>query len=132
LIVADSSVLIEHLNDRDTPDVQMLRQLLSEGVPIACCDVSLLEVLQGARTDPHVQRLEEGLAPFGLLLTKSPQGFVAAASLYRTARRWGITIRSSLDCLIAAECIRVGAQLLHADADFERLSSVTALRLVTM
>jgi len=52
-----------------------------------------------------------------------------AGCLYRTARRAGVTVRKTLDCLIAAPCVRTGAPLLHADADFDRLATCTPLRI---
>jgi predicted nucleic acid-binding protein len=54
--------------------------------------------------------------------------FALAASLYRTARGAGVTIRNTLDCLIAAPCVRTGAPLLHSDADFDRLASCSSLK----
>jgi Arc/MetJ family transcription regulator len=53
-----------------------------------------------------------------------------AAALYRTARRAGVTIRRTLDCLIAVPCIRTGSPLLHADRDLDRLASCTPLRIL--
>jgi predicted nucleic acid-binding protein len=53
--------------------------------------------------------------------------FALAASLYRSARRAGVTIRKTLDCLIAAPCVRARAPLLHDDSDFDRLASCTPL-----
>jgi hypothetical protein len=55
--------------------------------------------------------------------------FALAAELYRRARRAGVTIRKTLDCLIAAPCVRTGAPILHSDADFDRLAECTPLRL---
>jgi predicted nucleic acid-binding protein len=55
--------------------------------------------------------------------------FRLAAELYRFARSKGVTIRKTLDCLIAAPCIRANASLLHADADFDRLATCSALRI---
>jgi predicted nucleic acid-binding protein len=55
--------------------------------------------------------------------------FASGASLYRRARKAGITIRSSIDCLIAATCIRNDAPILHADEDFDRLASCTSLEI---
>ncbi|MGQ0680691.1 MAG: hypothetical protein ACT4OM_13745 [Actinomycetota bacterium] len=54
--------------------------------------------------------------------------FALSASLYRQARAAGITIRKTLDCLIAAPCVREGVPILYADQDFDRLASCTALR----
>lgn len=59
------------------------------------------------------------------------EDFALAAELYRRARRAGVTIRKTLDCLIAAPCVRTGAPILHADADFDRLAECTPLRLYT-
>ena len=50
-----------------------------------------------------------------------------AAELYRSARRSGITIRSTVDCLIASVCIRERVPILHADRDFDRLALVSPL-----
>ena len=66
---------------------------------------------------------------FPILSLEGLDDFALAASLYRTARREGVTIRKTLDCLIAAPCVRTGAPLLHADADFDRLASCTSLRI---
>jgi predicted nucleic acid-binding protein len=51
-----------------------------------------------------------------------------AASLYRQARRAGVTIRKTLDCLIAAPCVRTNSAILHADRDFDLLASCTAVQ----
>ncbi|CAN5901802.1 hypothetical protein BH23ACT2_BH23ACT2_25450 [soil metagenome] len=53
-----------------------------------------------------------------------------AAALYRTCRRRGVTIRRTLDCLIASLCIRDDVEILHADRDFDRLADHTPLRVV--
>jgi len=54
--------------------------------------------------------------------------FEEAAQLYRLARRQGVTIRSSVDCLIAATAIRHDLVVLHSDRDFPLLARVSALR----
>lgn len=54
----------------------------------------------------------------------------AAAGLHRAARESGVTIRGTVGCLIAAICIREGATLLHADADFDRLAEISELSTV--
>ena len=78
---------------------------------------------------PAVRELEAHLRAFPILRLESLEDFALAADLYRTARSRGITIRKTVDCLIAAPCVRTGAPLLHADADFDRLASCTALRI---
>jgi predicted nucleic acid-binding protein len=51
-----------------------------------------------------------------------------AVRLYRAARRSGLTIRSSLDCLIAACAVRADVELVHRDRDFAALARVSTLR----
>jgi predicted nucleic acid-binding protein len=50
-----------------------------------------------------------------------------AAQLYRAARRQGITVRSSVDCLVAACAIRANLPVLHRDRDFSELAAISAL-----
>jgi predicted nucleic acid-binding protein len=53
--------------------------------------------------------------------------FIEAAEIYRSARRLGITLRSSVDCLIAACAIRHGVGVLHVDRDFDAIARVAPL-----
>ena len=62
-------------------------------------------------------------------VSKASYDLALAASLYRTAKSQGVTVRNTLDCLIASPCIRAGAPLLHADSDFDRLASCSSLRI---
>jgi predicted nucleic acid-binding protein len=73
--------------------------------------------------------VEEHLGRFPILRLASLADFSLAASLYRRARRAGVTVRRTLDCLIAATCIQANAPILHADDDFDRLASCTPLRI---
>jgi hypothetical protein len=86
-----------------------------------------MEVLAGARDEQHLEGLR-GLLARASVLETSPTDYEAAAALYRTCRRHGETVRKLIDCLIAAHAIREGVPVLHADADFDRLGSCTALR----
>lgn len=131
MIVVDTSVWIDVLNDVATPQAQHCVELIERGEPIALTDVVLTEILQGLRSDREARIVERYLRAFPILRLESIEDFVLAASLYRRARRLGVTIRKTLDCLIAAPCVRTGAPLLHADEDFDRLASCTSLRIWT-
>ena len=76
--------------------------------------------------DEQAELVERHLRAFPVLRLDD---FALAADLYRTARGAGVAVRKTLDCLIAAPCVRTGAPLLHADADFDRLASCTPLRI---
>ena len=131
MIVVDTSVWIDVLNDTPAPQAQRCVELIESGEPIALTDVILTEVLQGLRSDREAALVERHLRAFPILRLQDLDDFVLAARLYRAARRVGVTIRKTLDCLIAAPCVRTGAPLLHADEDFDRIAMCTPLRIWT-
>jgi predicted nucleic acid-binding protein len=129
MIVVDTSVWIDVLNENDTAAAVRCVELIEAGEPVALTDVVFTEILQGLRSEEEASLVEERLRAFPVLRLDGLDDFALAAELYRTARRAGVTIRKTLDCLIAAPCVRTGVPLLHADADFDRLAGCTALRI---
>jgi predicted nucleic acid-binding protein len=129
VIVVDTSVWIDVLNGRDSPQALRCVELIEGGEPIALTDIVFTEILQGFRSDREARLVEGHLKVFPVLRLDGLDDFALAAELYRRARRAGVTIRKTLDCLIAAPCVRTGAPILHADADFDRLAECTPLRL---
>lgn len=129
MIVVDTSVWIDVLNGNDTPQAVTVVDLIEQGAPVALTDIVLTEVLQGLRSDREARSVEAHLLAYPLLRLNAIEDFVLAADLYRTARRAGVTIRKTLDCLIAAPCVRADVPLIHADRDFDLLASCTALRI---
>lgn len=95
--------------------------------PVATCDPVAMEVLAGARDERHLTQLR-GLLALGVTLPTGPADYDLAASLYRTCRARGETMRKLIDCLIGAVAMQLGAQVLHADADFSVLARHTDLR----
>ncbi len=132
LIVVDTSVWIDVLAGRRTKQARRCVELIERGDPVALTDVVFTEILQGLSSDGDVELVERHLRAFPILRLEGLDDFALAASLYRDARKQGVTIRNTLDCLIAAPCVRTGAPLLHADADFDRLASAcSSLRIFT-
>jgi predicted nucleic acid-binding protein len=131
LIVVDISVWIDVLNDAPTQQAQRCVALIEAGEPVALTDIILTEILRGLRSDKEAQLVDRHLRAFPILRLEGLDDFVLAAELYRTARRAGVTIRKTLNCLIAVPCVRTGAPLLHADEDFDRLTTCTPLRVWT-
>jgi predicted nucleic acid-binding protein len=121
LIVVDTSVWIDVLNDVDSPQATRCVGLLQDGAPLALTDVIFTEILQGFRDEREAGRVEKHLRAFPVLRLEDLDDFALAAGLYRKARRAGVTIRKTVDCLIAAPCVRDGVPILHADDDFDRL-----------
>jgi predicted nucleic acid-binding protein len=129
VIVVDTSVWVDFLGGRRTRQALRCAELIEGGASVALTDVVFTEVLQGLPSEEDVQLVDRHLRAFPILRLGGLDDFALAASLYRTARSEGVTIRKTLDCLIAAPCVRTGAPLLHADADFDRLASCTSLRI---
>lgn len=131
MIVVDTSVWIDVLNDVESPQARNCVELIEAGEPVALTDIVFAEVLQGFRSEREARTVESHFRALPILRLEDLEDFALAAELYRSARRAGVTIRKTLDCLIAAPCVRTGAPLLHADSDFDRLATCTALRLWT-
>lgn len=128
MIVVDTSVWIDVLRGSESSAAARCVELIEDGAPVALTDVILTELLQGLESEREVRLVESHMRAFPILRLESLDDFSLAAQLYRTARRAGVTIGKTIDCLIAAPCVRTGASLLHADADFDRLATCTPLR----
>ncbi len=128
MIVVDTTVWIDFFNGRDGPHVDELTRLVAADAGVALTDVVLTEVLQGIRSDKDYRAVDERLAVFDILRLDDLDDFRRSASLYRAARRTGITIRRTLDCLIASVCIREAVPILHNDSDFDELARCSELR----
>jgi predicted nucleic acid-binding protein len=96
---------------------------------IVTCLPVIEEVLQGFDSEPAYVRARESMRAFPIV--ESPLGedvFLQAADLYRSGRRMGLTIRSSVDCVIAACAIRHQLEVLHRDRDFDVIAKISPLR----
>ncbi|WP_219413921.1 type II toxin-antitoxin system VapC family toxin [Pseudonocardia nigra] len=125
----DTSVWIDFLADRSTPQVEYLDKALRDARQIAMTDIVLTEILQGLR-ESAVKRVEFRLAVFPVLQLRGLGDFRRSASIYRASRARGVTIRRTTDCLIAAVCIREGVPLLHDDRGFDAIAAVSELSVV--
>ncbi|MGI8791813.1 MAG: type II toxin-antitoxin system VapC family toxin [Acidimicrobiales bacterium] len=124
MILIDTSAWIEFLRDtRSAACVEVDRLLAAD---IAVCDPVRMEILAGARNEVHLRQLR-GLLARATVLPTGPADHESAASLYRSCRRSGETVRKLIDCLIAAVAVREDVAVLHADLDFEVLARHTAL-----
>lgn len=130
MILVDSSAWIEYLRATDSPVHRYLRLLLDDERPVATTGVVMLEVLAGARDEPHARRLSRLLGRCSLFAAEEPSDHEAAAALYRACRREGVTIRRPPDLLIATVAIRTDTPLLYLDTDFDAIARHAPLRVV--
>lgn len=96
---------------------------------VATCPPVIQEILQGIKQDQHFSRAHDGLLAlpcFGL--PTQMEDYLLAADIYRTGRSKGYTIRSSVDCLIAAIAIHNQLPVMHDDRDFTTIAKFTKLK----
>ena len=122
----DTSAWVEYLRNSDSVTCNEVDRLLN--FEPALCDAIRMELLAGARDEQHVAQLEKFLARTTVIKTESID-YNNAAAIYRACRRLGLTIRTHIDCLIAAIAIRTDTDLLHNDSDFDAIAQVTKLKI---
>ena len=129
MILSDTSAWVEY--DRATGSTvdARLTELIGDGAPVAVTDPVVMEVLAGARTQEREADLRRLLLRFDLLRFDVASDFHAAARIYRSCRRVGITPRGLIDCMIAAVALRHRAVLLAHDADLHRVADVVGLEM---
>ena len=129
MIVVDTSVLIDFFRGNDTPAVARLQRIERDEIPFRIPLICCQEVLQGARHERDWKRLEQYLCTQDLLWSDAPWATHSeAARIYFDCRRKGITIRSTIDCLIAQLVLEADDLLLHDDNDFDYVQEVRPLR----
>jgi predicted nucleic acid-binding protein len=127
VILVDSSVWIDLFNGIDNHGVLIVRENVGRGTLIVG-DLMLAEVLQGFRTEREAVLATEALEAFTQVAIVDASIAKRAAEHYRHLRRLGVTIRKTIDLLIATRCIDKGWLLLHNDRDFEPLREHLGLR----
>jgi predicted nucleic acid-binding protein len=129
VLVVDSSVWIDFFNDVDHPAADLLEHLLDRGeVRLVVPDLVYFEVLRGFRFEHEFRQARALMESLGIDSTGGAERALDAAQHYRSLRSAGITVRSSVDVLIATFCIEQGYALLHRDRDFEAFEQVRGLR----
>ncbi len=117
-LVVDSSVWVDYFNGRQSAETDMLERSLGMD-EIIMGDLILTEVLQGFRRDSDFHKARELLAVFPVVAMLGHEAAVKAAGNYRMLRRQGITVRKTIDVMIASYCIEHDLPLLWSDRDFD-------------
>lgn len=129
LILIDTSAFIEFLNRTGSVFDREITRLIEEDTEdIALANLTVTEVLQGIRDDGRFQITRDALLTFTILAPRGVESYVAAAELYRECRRQGLTVRSTIDLVIAQIALENDAVLLHNDRDFGAIGTACGLR----
>ncbi len=129
MVIVDTTVWIDYMAGTVNPETEWLdRELVFQRFGLT--DLILCEILQGLRSESDAKRVRKQMAHFELLAIGGEALAVAAAANYRSLRSRGLTIRKTIDCLIATACLIGGHALLHRDRDFDAFEEHLGLRVV--
>jgi predicted nucleic acid-binding protein len=129
-VLVDTSAWIEYLRRTGSPAARWLHAALDEDRPLAWTEPVLLELMLGADAPGRATTLRSLVTRGPFLPVRGLETWESAASLWRAARSSGLTVRSSVDCLIAAVAVRDRTPLISHDRDFAALARVSPLALV--
>ncbi len=127
MIVVDTSVWVDYFNGTANKHTELLDQLLSRE-RILIGDIILTEVLQGFRRDAEFERARELLGTLEFRQMLGKELALHSADNYRKLRKAGVTVRKTIDVMIATFCIEGGHELLHADRDFNAMEKHLGLK----
>lgn len=127
MILVDSSVWIDYFRGVATRQVEMLDSLLATE-PVATGDLILTEVLQGFTSDRDSRQAEKLLTSLDIVELGGRGFAIQAARNFRALRALGVTVRKTIDTVIATCCIESKLTLLHSDRDFDPFVEHLGLR----
>jgi len=129
MIVVDSSVWIDYFNGVVTDQTDRLDASLS-GELVVMGDIILAEVLQGFKRDSDFRKAKQLLDALVFKEMLGRELAVKSAQNYRRLRKKGVTVRKTVDVMIATFCIEKGLALLHSDKNFDPMTKHLGLRSV--
>ena len=130
MILVDSSVWVDYFRGKITPQTDKLDLLLGHEA-LAIGDLNVSEVLQGFDTDHDFKSAQRLLTSLLVVEIAGLEIAIQAAKNYRVLRGRGVTIRKTIDTIIATRCIESGYELLHSDRDFDSFATYLGLNVVS-
>lgn len=129
MILVDSSVWVDSFRGTLTAQTDKLDCLLGSE-PLVIGDLILAEVLQGFDSERDFKAAQRLLTTLQVVEIGGSEIAIQAARNYRLLRRRGVTVRKTIDTMIATRCIAGGLDLLHSDRDFDAFAAYLGLRVV--
>lgn len=118
MVLVDTTVWIDFFSGRSLPHVKTLEDLLVNREDLCICGIILTEVLQGIRRDSEFEKTRDLFSNL-IFFPMRYSTFLRSAEIYRSLRRKGITIRKTVDCMIASVALENDIALLDNDKDFD-------------
>lgn len=131
-ILVDTSVWVDFFNGHASPQAETLARLIREDADLVTCGLIVSEVLQGLRQAKSLLNVERHFRQMDWLSPKEPDTYLDAADLFRRLRARGLTIRSTIDCVIAMLAANHDALILSKDRDLSLIVESKLLVLRSM
>lgn len=131
-VLVDTSVWVDFFNGHPSRQAETLARLIREEADLVTCGVIVSEVLQGLRQTKSLSNIERHFREMDWLSPKEPDTYIEAAELFRRLRARGITIRSTIDCVIANLAAHHDALILSKDRDLTLIVESKLLSLRSM
>jgi len=129
-IIVDTSVWIDSFNPKTkTSEKEIFIKMIQKDAPIYLCPMIYQEILQGINDDKTFEKIKNILQQYEMLEIDIMYVTDYAIDLFRHLRKKGITIRKSMDCLIASYAIIADMPLLHNDKDFTQIAKGSKLKI---
>jgi len=120
-VLVDTSAWVDFLNGFPSPAADALADLLQGDEEICTCGIVVAEVFQGLRRNRERAAIQRSFEDLSFLETSGIEVYLRAAKLYRSLREQGVTVRSTVDCIIAAIAEDAGCALLARDSDMDAI-----------
>lgn len=131
MILVDTSVWIDYFNGfNDEEKVKKLIEALKKEEDLYVTDIILTEILQGIKEDSKYTIVKNSILALKFVHAKNYKTYIYASDIYRECRKNGITIRKTIDCLIAAIAIENNLIILSKDKDFVNISKIIDINLL--
>ena len=129
MILVDTSVMVDLFKGANNESTRKFKEVILQNIPFGINSFIYQEILQGAKSLKEFNLLKKYLESQRFFYPKHPiESYAEAARIYFKCRKKGITVRSTIDCLIAQMAIEHNLALLHNDKDFYAIAKVVKLR----
>ena len=129
-MIIDTSVWIDYFNGYDSWQANRLTTAIEDNEQIIIPGIVTTEILLGFKTNAQANKVAELLSAFGNTQDLTQDDYQQAAQIYRTCGTHGITIRSTIDCLITTLCLRDNQEILSKDRDFSMIAQHFPLTII--
>jgi predicted nucleic acid-binding protein len=131
-VLVDTSVWVDFFNGHPSKQAEVLARLIREDADLLTCGLVVSEVLQGLRQAKSLLTIERHFREMEWLTPKEPETYIEAADLFRRLRARGLTIRSTIDCVIAILAAHHDALIFSKDRDLTLIVESKLLGLRSM